>query len=131
MTDTPISIFQKAANIGLKLGLKPPDTLTVESEKGWPRDFAEMLRDYKPRLLTLLQLPFVMAYSKALEETIFFCEDEDTKAALVEAGADEDSIYTRAELQILIEHNRARPFIPDELLRIHAAKRMFNGRIAK
>jgi hypothetical protein len=92
MTDTPISILQKAADLGLQLGLKPPDTLTVESAKRWPRDFAETLRDYKSQLLALLRLPFRMTYSEALEETIFFCEEEDTKAALAEAGADEWSI---------------------------------------
>jgi hypothetical protein len=131
MTDTPISILQNAADLGLKLGLKPPDTLSVESAKPWPRDFAETLRDYKPRLLMLLQLPFVMVYSQILGETIFFCEDEDTKAALVEAGAESGSIYTRAELQVLVAHHRAKPFIPDELLKLHQAKRTFDARIAK
>jgi len=128
---SPIKVFQEAAERGLKLGLKPPATLIVESAKRWPRDFAETLKHYKPRLLTLLQFPFVMAYSKTLGETIFFAEDEDTKAALIEAGADSWSIYTRAELEVLVAHNRAKPFIPDELLRLHAGKRTFNARIAK
>jgi len=83
MTDTPISILQKAADLGLQLGLKPPDTLTVESEKRWPRDFAETLRDHEPQLLALLKLPFCMVYSQILKDMIFLCEDEDTKAALV------------------------------------------------
>ena len=129
MTDTPISILQKAADLGLQLGLKPPGTLTVESAKPWPKDFAEMLRDYKPQLLALLRLPFVMAYSEALGETIFFCENEATKAALVEAGADEWTIYTKDELRVLIARNRARPFIPDELCKLHETKRTFHGRI--
>jgi hypothetical protein len=129
MTHTAISIIQKAADLGLKLELKPPDTLTVESTKPWPRDFAETLQDYKPQLLTLLRLRFRMVYSELLQETIFFAEDEATKAALVKAGADEWSIYTRAELQILVEHNRASPFIPDELLRLHASKQQFNGNV--
>ncbi len=112
MTDTPISILQRAENLGLKLELKPPDRLTVESKKRWPRDFAETLRDYKPQLLTLLRLPFCMVYSEALRETIFLCEDEATKAALVEAGADVWSIYTRDELRVLIAHNRVNRFCP-------------------
>jgi hypothetical protein len=29
-----------------------------------------------------------MVYSEVLKETIFFCEDEASKAALVEAGAE-------------------------------------------
>jgi len=48
-------------------------------------------------------------------ETIFFCEDEDTKAALIEAGASEWSIYTRDELRILCEQNRIKPFTQAEL----------------
>ena len=130
MTDTPITILKKAADLGLKLGLTLPDTLTVESAKRWPKDFAETLRDYKPRLLALLRLPFCMAYSEKLGETIFLCEDEDTKAALVEAGADEWSIYTKDELRVLIAHNRAQPFLPDELCKLHKLKRPFHGRIA-
>jgi hypothetical protein len=53
-----------------------------------------------------------------------------TKAALVEAGADEWSIYTKGELRLLIAHNRAKPFLPDELCKLHAIKRTFHGRIA-
>ena len=74
--------------------------------------------------------PIVARNVKDVEGTIFLCED-DTKAALVEAGADPWSIYTREELQILIEHHRAKPFIPDELLRLHQAKRTLNLRITK
>jgi hypothetical protein len=129
MTDTPISILQKAADFGLQLGLKPPDTLTVKSAKRWPRDFAETLRDYKPQLLTLLRLPFVMAYSEALGQTIFLCEDEAAKAAFVQAGAEEWSIYTKDELRVLVAHNRAKPFLPDELCKLHKLKRTFQGRI--
>jgi hypothetical protein len=72
-----------------------------------------------------------MAYSKTLQETIFLCEDEDTKATLIEAGAESESIYTRAELQVLIAHHRAKPFIPDELLKLHREKRTFKARIVK
>jgi hypothetical protein len=70
-------------------------------------------------------------FSERIGETIFFAEDEASKAALVEAGAGPWCIYTRAELQILIDHNRAKPFIPGELLRLHQAKCTFKARIAK
>jgi len=129
MTATPISILQKAADLGLELGLKPPDTLTVESAKPWPRHFADMLRDCKPRLLGILKLPFVMVYSKILRETIFLCEGEPTKTALIEAGADPWSIYTRTELQVLVSHNRAKPFMPDEVVKLHESRKTFHGRI--
>jgi hypothetical protein len=131
MTRSPIQILAEADALGLKLGFESPNTLTFEPADKCPPDFAETLRHYKPQLLALLRLPFVMVYSKALEETIFFAEDEPTKTALVEAGADPWSIYTRPELQVLVAQNRARPFIPDELLRLHAAKRTFNARIGQ
>jgi hypothetical protein len=109
MNDTPVSILQKAGDLGLKLGLKPPETLTVDAAKPCPKDFADTLKAYKPQLLTLLRLPFVMLYSKALEETIFFCEVEDTKAVLASASAEPFSIYTKDELRILVAHNRTAP----------------------
>jgi hypothetical protein len=129
MTETAISILQKAADLGLKLGLKQPGILTVKSEESWPRDFADTLRDYKPRLIALLRLRFVMLYSQALEDTIFFCEDERTKSALVEAGAEPWSVYTRDELRILCEQNRVAPLSSTELKQLHQIKRTFNARI--
>ena len=96
MSDTPIAVLQKAADLDLKLGFKPPDTLTMEAAKRWPRAFAQILPDYKPRLLALLRLPFCMVFSQILGETIFLCEDEHTKTALVEAGADEWSIAPKS-----------------------------------
>jgi hypothetical protein len=127
-TATAIDVLQKAAEFDLKLGFEPPDTLTVQPANRCPVEFAIKLKALKPRLLALLRLPFVMAYSQILEETIFFCDDQATKAALVEDGADFFSIYTRDELQILIDHNRAKPFLPDELRKLHESKRTFHGR---
>jgi len=72
-----------------------------------------------------------MVFSEVLGETIFFCEGEDTKAALVEAGADPWSIYTKNEMRVLVTHNRAKPFLADELCKLHEIKRTFKGRIAK
>jgi hypothetical protein len=131
MSETPIALLQKAAGLGLKLGARPGDRLTVQPAERCPRQFAETLRQNKSPLLHLLRLPFAMAHSESLGQTIFFCEDEKTKAALVNAGADEWSIYTKDELRVLVAQNRARPFIPDELLDLHKVKRTFNGRIAK
>ena len=107
-----IQVFQKAADLGLKLGVRPGNKLTVQPIERCPPDLMETLRAHKFDLLTMLSWPFVMVYSKTLEETIFLCEDEDTRAALVEAGADPWSIYTRAELQVLVEHNRAKAIRP-------------------
>src|SRR5262245_23845381 len=93
---------------------KPP----VERE--WPR---------KRHLLTMARWPFVMVYSKALGEIIVFCKDEDTKAALVEAGASPWSIYTKAELRQLVQQNRIAPLSQAELRKLHEIKRTFDARI--
>jgi hypothetical protein len=128
-TKTAIEIFGEAAEHGLKLSFKAPFTLCVEPRSRCPSDFLDALSLHKTQLLMLLQLPFLMAYSRILEETIFFCEDDQTRAALVEAGADESAIYTRAELKILVEQNRMKPFLPDELIKLHDIKKMFRAKI--
>jgi hypothetical protein len=122
MTMTPIQVLQKACDISLKLGFEPPDTLTVEPARLCPAEFAEVLKAHKPALLTLLKLQFVMVFSQILDETILFCEDEDTKGALVEGGADPWSIYTRAELQTLCVQNRVAPLTAAELRKVHEIK---------
>jgi hypothetical protein len=127
---TPIQVFAEATKRGLKLNFKPPFTLVVNPANRCPDDFADTLSQHKAQLLALLELPFCMVYSDALQETIFFCQDEDTKAALVEAGAQPQSVYTRDELRSLLAHHRPTPLSVDELLQIHRARRMFSGRIA-
>ena len=129
MTPTSISLFQQAADCGLRLGFEPPDTLTVEPARLCPPEFASVLKAHKAALLALLQLPFVIVFSQILSETIFFCEDEDTKAVLVQAGASEWSIYIKAELRTLIEQNRVTPLSDTELRKVHEIKRTFCGRI--
>jgi hypothetical protein len=131
MTETAISILQKAADLGLQLGSKPGDKLTVQPAERCPPDFAETLKAYKWALLPLLQLPFVMVYSQRLGETIFFCEDEDTRAALIDVGASEWSMYTRDELQTLCAQNRIAPLTAAELRKLHEIKRTFKARIAE
>jgi hypothetical protein len=127
---TPAGLIQQAADYGLKLGFEPPDTLTVEPGENCPPEFAPVLKTHKPALLSLLRLPFVMVYSETLEETVFFCEDEDTKAALVQAGAEEWSIYTKDELRVLVAQNRVAPLSIAELRKVHEIKRTFSGRIS-
>src|SRR5260370_22871808 len=109
-SQTPLEVFAEATKRGLKLNFKPPFMLVVNPRDRCPGNFVDTLSQYKPQLLALLQLPFCMVYSRTLEENVFFCEDEETKAALVEAGADEWSIYTKDELSVLIAHNRVKPF---------------------
>jgi hypothetical protein len=59
------------------------------------------------------------------ERLCWFVDGEATKHALVEAGADSSSTYTRNELRILVVQNRAKPFLPDELCKLHEIKGRF------
>ena len=104
-----------------------PNVSAVEPHK----PHTERERAHKWRLLSSLRLPFVMVFSEALGEMIFFCENEPTKTARVEAGASEWSVYTRAELQILVAQNRVAPLSDDELRKVHQIKRTFGARIAE
>jgi hypothetical protein len=131
MTDTPVAILQRAADLGLKLTFTPPDALDVKASGPWPREFADTLRSHKPQLIALLKLPFVMVFSQIIEETVFFCADEPTRAALIEARVDPIAIYTRDELRVLVAQNRVAPLSPAELLKVHEIKKTFHGRIAK
>jgi hypothetical protein len=126
MTQTPISVLKEAADRGLRLEAQPDGLHIIPGEHCSPA-FEETLRAHKPHLLALLRLPFVMVESQILEETIFFCADEATKAALIQAGADEWGIYTRSELRTLCEQNRVAPLSPDEVRKVHEIKRTFNG----
>jgi hypothetical protein len=130
MTLTAIGIFQKAAERGLRLKAVSND-LHVNPARCCPPDFVPVLRAHKTDLLSLLQLPFVMVDSKALGERLFFCENEETKAALIEAGASEWSIYTREELCQLVQQNRIAPISSAELCKLHEIRRTFSGRIAR
>jgi hypothetical protein len=129
MTPTTIEVFQKAVEFGLELGVEPPDTLTFQPARNCSLEFASILKAHKLALLPLLRLPFRMEYSRILNEMLFFARDEDTRAALVEAGAEPWSVYTRDELRILVAQNRAKPFIADELCKLHEIKQTFHGRI--
>ena len=128
-----VPLLEKAAELGLKLGSEGRDTLTVEPAERCPTELADKLRLYKWHLLILLKLDWLMAYSKTLKETIFFCDDDDddTRNSLIEAGAAPCCVYTLPELRRLLERHREAPLSVAELLRFHQAKRWFNGRIGK
>lgn len=130
MTLSPIAVLKEVVEWGLKVEAHGNHLHVIPGDRV-PKEFVPVLKEHKWQLLPLLRLPFVMAYSEVLQETIFLCEDEAIKAGLVEAGADEWSIYTKDELRVLVAHNRAKPFIPAELLRLHAAKSTFKARIAE
>jgi hypothetical protein len=130
---TAFDLLSLAHERGLKLEARG-ENLLVKPNRLLTPSFAGTLREFKPALLPLLETrgkTWVEEYSERLGETIFVCENEATKAALVEAGADEWSIYTKGELRVLIDNNRAKPFLPDELCKVHEIKRTFNGKITK
>jgi hypothetical protein len=129
---TPVEILMRAAELGVNLGVEPPGTLTFEPALRCPQDFVEILRDRKPQLLELLRRnDFVLVDSKAVGDLLFFCEDQDTKAALLAAGAEEWRIYTKDELRLLVAQNRIKPLTDVDLRKVHEIKRTFHGRIAR
>lgn len=126
---TNLRILNFARDHGLSIR-STGENLLVQPAARCPTNFAETLRQHKPQLLALLRHEFLIVRSAVLNETLYFAAEEDTKAVLVAAGAEPACIYTRDELRELVALNRREPVSADELLRIHTAKRLFNGRIA-
>ena len=126
---SPADVLKAAADRGLTLRINGEKLRVLPAERLSPA-FAETLREHKPRLLSLLRLPFVMLFSDSLGEIVFFCADEQTKTALQEAGADPWSIYTKDELRVLMAQNRVAPLSAAELRKVHEIKRTFSGRIS-
>jgi hypothetical protein len=129
---SPVQVLMRAAELGVKLGFEAPDTLTFEPVERTPHDFVETLRAHKWRLLPLLQRnDFVLVDSKAVGDLLFFCQDEETKAALVADGAEEWRIYTRAELEVLVAQNRIAPISAADLCKLHEVRENFRAQITK
>jgi hypothetical protein len=130
---TALEVLFEAHERGLVLSARG-DHLAVGPNRLLSPDFAGKLCEFKPALLPLLRtkgVTWIEVYSERLGETIFFCEDEDTEEALVEAGAEPWSIFIRNELQILVAQNRVAPLSDDELRKSHHIKRTFSARIAE
>jgi len=130
---TTLEVLAEAGDRGLSLSARG-DGLVARPNRLLTPDFAHKLCEFKPALLPLLQtkgITWIEVYSARLDETIFFCEDEDTKASLVEAGASEWSVYTRDELRILVAQNRIEPLTQAELRKLHELKRTFGARIVE
>jgi hypothetical protein len=129
---TALDLIAAAGQLGLTLRAKENGKLGFKPERLCPPEFKAKLKTHKAELLTLLQaksVTWIEVHSERIGETIFFCADGDTKAALIEAGADEWSIYTKEELAILVAQNRVAPLSADELCKLHEIKRTFNARI--
>src|SRR5215831_17780458 len=121
---TTLEVLSEARERGLSLTARG-DRLGARPSRLLSPDFKGKLRQFKPALLSLLQtkgMTWIEVYSERLGETIFFCQDEATKGALVEAGACEWSIYTKAELRTLVAQNRIAPLSSEELRKVHDLK---------
>jgi hypothetical protein len=130
---TAFDVLSESHQLGLTLWAKDNGKLGFKPERLCSPEFREKLGAYKPQLLALLHtkgVTWIEVFSEHIGETIFFCEDEDTKAALIEAGASEWRIYTKAELRQLLAQNRVAPLSDVELRKLHEIKRTFHGRIA-
>jgi hypothetical protein len=127
MMHTAISILIEAHEHGQRLEVHG-DKLRVTPADRCTKEFADTLRAHKQALLALLALPCVMVESKAIDELLFFCADESTKRALIDASADEWAMYTKAELKILVEQNRVAPFSLEELAKLHEIKKTFKSK---
>ena len=128
-----LDVLQQAHQRGLTLHPNG-DRLEVSPAYDCPRDFVRTLQEYKPALVSLLASKgrtWIELYSERLGDTVFFCEDEKIRDALVEAGASQWSIYTKAELGTLVAQNRVKPFTDAELSKVHELKRTLNARIAE
>jgi hypothetical protein len=131
---TAFDVLSESQQAGLTLWAKDNGKLGFKPERLCSPELREKLSAHKPQLLAMLQtkgVSWIEVFSERIGETLFFCEDEDTKAALVEAGASEWSIYTKAELRTLYAQNRITPISSAELCKLQEIKRTFNGRITK
>jgi hypothetical protein len=130
---TTLEVISEARERGLVLGARG-DQLAVGPNRLLTPDFKGKLREFKPALLPLLQtqgVTWIEVHSERLGEDLLFCRDEDTKAMLIEAGAEPWSIYTLDELQVLVAQNRVAPLSDDELRKVHQIKRTLGARIAE
>src|SRR5262245_38746722 len=130
---TALGVLSEARDRGLSLSARG-DGLVARPNRLLSPDFAHKLCEFKPALLPLLQtkgITWMEVHSERLGEDLLFCRDEDTKNGLIEAGAESWSIYTLAELQILVAQNRIAPLSDDELRKSHQIKRTFGARIVK
>ena len=124
MMNTPIQILLTVRAIG-DLSIAASDKLRVRLPVDCDSALEHEIREQKAALLRLLGAKFLVVWSRLLDEIVFFVIDEETKQLLVASGAERASIYSRAELAVLVQHNAT----PSKLMRLHELKQVFNGTI--
>jgi hypothetical protein len=121
---TPVEILLTVASSGGRLRIVDGQ-LRMLLPADCPPELKDAIRRHKPALLDLMRLTFLIVRSDVLDAIVFFVPDDRTKESLVSAGADPASIYTRAELAVLV---RSRISV-EELSLIHTAKQRFNAKV--
>jgi hypothetical protein len=87
---TAFDVLSESYQLGLTLFAKNNRRLGFKPERLCSPEFREKLRAHKPQLLALLQtkrVTWIEVFSEHIGETIFFCEDVDTKAVTNRLGS--------------------------------------------
>jgi len=115
---TPVEVLLSVAGIGGRLSVVG-NKLRMLLPANCRSELKDGILLHKPALLDLLQLTFLIVRSEALNSIVFFAPDDTTKGLLVSAGADPGSVYTTAELEVLVKHR----VTMDELRLIHVQRK--------
>jgi len=121
----------EAIDAGLWLRREEGDILRAGPEALLSERMKRELIRRKYHIMGLLVMRFLIVYSKTLEATIFFAEDELVRNILIEAGAEPGSIYSLNEVAALSKANLQSVISAKELCVLHQAKETFNGRFTE
>ncbi len=121
---TPVELLLTVENIGGHI-TTTGDRLRMLLPAECPQELRDNIRQHKAALLKLMELTFLIVRSRVLSGTVFFVPDDAKRQSLILAGAKAGSVYTTAELSILV----GRRITPNELQLIHSGKQQFNGEV--
>lgn len=123
----PFEVLVGVVKIGGSLGIDESGALRVRVPRTFPPSLKNSIQRHKLGLVELLRRNFLLVRSEVLKTTVIWTPDDQTKEALISAGAGGGYIYTSAELAYLINGGVA----SDELPLIHEAKQKFSGKLTK
>ena len=124
MNATAVEILLTVSDLGGRLS-SVGDKLEMCLPADCPPELKDAIRQQKFELLKLVSSTFLIVESRVLNEIVFFVPDDETKRLLVASGAEPGGVYTRSELELLV-NNRVSA---QELRLTHQAKRQFNGTV--
>jgi hypothetical protein len=122
--NTPIGTLLKLAALGGRLSIAG-DKLRVLHPANSPNELKDSISQHKSTLLNLLRLKFIVVQADAVDAILFWTPEEETKTALILAGAIASNVYTRSELAAIAQSR----ITSQQLLLIHTTKRFFAGRV--